>query len=1089
MTAPQSREQTGAHIPAIHLLCNLGWNFLPAADCRKLRGSTRDVLLKPRLVEVLQSRRFAYKGEWYPLSPSGIDQIVRELSSLDLAQGLLPANEGLYGKLAFGITITEFMPDGKKHQPTIAVIDWHDPAANRWDVTEALEVLSTYGTHTRRPDIVCYVNGIPLVVIEARRPANGNVGKLMVEEGISEQLRNQRHDEIPQLFGYAQLLLALSQTQGRYATTGTTTAFWARWREEEFSEAHTAEAKNRKLPDVVRATLLADKPPRLIAYLDAHWSQPMPPTEQDCLLAGLLTPSRLLEFLRSFVLFESGGRKVIARYQQFFGTRALIARIRQRRPDGAREGGIVWHTTGSGKRYTMVFFAKALLVHDNLKSCRVVVVTDRHDLERQLAKNFTASGAFGSVAATKKEGRKARVTTGRELARRIGAGNERIIFTLVQKFLTASQQPECYNPSPDLIVLMDEGQASEMYERVRKSLPRAATLAFTGTPLLKEEKTASKFGPVVHAYPMRGAVEDGAVAPLLYEQRVPEQTIDEAAVRRWLDRIAAGLSPAHAADLKKKFAGTHAMHGVVNRLELIAWDIAVHFHHSVRQLGRGLKGQLATASKLDAVRYKTYLDATGMVTSAIIMSPPDSREGNAAGGERAVPEVQTWWNANVGHDQDGYEKPVLAGFSSESDPDLLIVVDRLLTGFDEPRNTVLYLDKPLEAHNLIQAIARVNRLYEGKPYGVLVDYRGMLEQLDTAIGAYQGPETRTQSGYALADIEGLFHHFSTEYKRLPGLHQALWDIFSGVRNRHDCEQLRQVLMPKPAEDEGAQAHDARQSVREDFYEALERFERCLQTALSSHSFFADQGFSKDDINRYKSDLQFFAGLRTTARRDAMETVSYGEYEGQSHRMVGRQVAGMQVRESVDAYVVHKLAPNEAKPAQWSEEKTRNETDRLRIRINKTIEQELADDPYAQRLFAEFLKQTIVEAERVREQPGKQYALFREFEERLQTREVEGIPKDFGGNAQARAYFGILRMTMGEPEFSAADQGRLVQEAHTIDTVVRDAVTLYSLNPQDIEAAIRRTLLPRLFPLLGMDRALKVITLVLQVMHIGLGRKQ
>ena len=1089
MTAPLSREQTGAHIRAMHLLCNLGWNFLPAADCRKLRGSTREVLLKPRLVEVLQSRRFAYKGEWYPLSPSGIDQIVRELSSLDLAEGLLLANERLYGKLAFGITITEFMPDGTKHQPTIAIINWRDPAANRWDVTEALEVLSTHGTHTRRPDIVCYVNGIPLVVIEAKRPANGNVGKLMLEEGISEQLRNQRHDEIAQLFGYAQLLLALSQTEGRYATTGTTKAFWARWREEEFSEAHTAEAKNRKLPDVVRAMLLADKPSRLIAYFDAHWSQPMPPTEQDYLLVGLLTPSRLLEFLRFFVLFESNGRKVIARYQQFLGIRALIARICQRRPDGAREGGIVWHTTGSGKRYTMVFFAKALLVHDNLKACRVVVVTDRQDLERQLAQNFIASGAFGSAVATKKEGKKARATTGRELARRIGAGNERIIFTLVHKFLTALQQPECHNPSPDLIVLVDEDHAGEMHERVRKSLPRAAIIAFTGTPLLKEEKTASKFGPVIHAYTMRRAVEDGAVAPLLYEQRVPEQTIDEEAVGRWLDRIAAGLSPEQTADLEKTFAGTHANHGAVTRLELIAWDIAVHFHHSIRQLGYGLKGQLATASRLDAVRYKRYLDATGMVTSAIIMSPPDSREGNAEGDERAVPEVQTWWNANVGDDQQGYEKRVLAGFSSQSDPDLLIVVDRLLTGFDAPRNTVLYLDKPLEAHHLIQAIARVNRLYEGKPYGVLVDYRGMLEQLESAMDADQDPEARTQSGYALADIEGLFHHFSTEYKRLPGLHHALWDIFAGVRNGHDCEQLRQVLMPKHAEDEEGQAHDTRQSVREDFYEALERFERCLQTALSSHSFFADQGFSGDDIKRYKRDLQFFSELRATVRLDAMETVGYGEYEDQSRRMANRQVARTEVRESEDAYVVHRLAPDEAKPEQWSEEKTRNETDRLRIRLHKTIEQELADDPYAQTLFAELLKQTIVEVERVREQPGKQYALFRKLEERVQTREVAGIPKDLAGNAHARAYFGILRMTMGEPEFSAADQGRLAEEAHTIDTVVREAVTVYSLNPQDIEAAIRRTLLPRLFPLLGMDRALKVIKLVLQVMHIGLGRMQ
>ena len=202
-TTPNSKEQYSAHIPALHLLCNLGWNFITTAQALVLRGSTREVLLKARLIEVLQTRRYAYKGEWFPLTPSGIDQIVRELSALSLAEGLMPANERLYGKLALGITVTEFMPDGKKHQPTIHVIDWTDATANRWDVTEELEVLAAQGTHTRLPDVVCYVNGIPLVVIEAKRPESsggGNPAKAMVEEGISQHLRNQRPDEIPNLF-------------------------------------------------------------------------------------------------------------------------------------------------------------------------------------------------------------------------------------------------------------------------------------------------------------------------------------------------------------------------------------------------------------------------------------------------------------------------------------------------------------------------------------------------------------------------------------------------------------------------------------------------------------------------------------------------------------------------------------------------------------------------------------------------------------------------------------------------------------------------------------------------------------------------
>lgn len=1094
-TVPQTREQYSAHIPALHLLCNLGWNFLSAEACLALRGSTREVILKPRLIEFLQSRRFDYKGESFPISPSGIDQIVRELSALNLAEGLLAANERLYNKLALGITVTEFMPDGKKHQPTIAVIDWHDPAANRWDVTEELEVLSAQGTHKRIPDVVGYVNGMPLAVIEAKRPESGNANKAMVEEGISQSLRNQRNDEIPHLFAYAQLLLAVSHSEGRYGTTYTPTKFWARWREEEFSDAQVADWKNRRLDGVTQEVLFAGKPARLRVYFERLWSQPMLPTDQDRLLVALLSPARLLEFLRFFVLFDRKVGKIVARYQQFFGIRALIRRINERRPDGGREGGVVWHTTGSGKSFTMVFLTKALVLHDSLKACRVVVVTDRLDLEDQLARNFMSSGAFGSTIATRKEGEKAKVGSGRELAKRIGQGSERIIFTLIHKFATASRLPECFNPSADLIVLVDEGHRShggETHERMRKSLPRASYVAFTGTPLLKKEKTANKFGPIVHAYTMQRAVEDETVSPLLYEERVPELTINEEAVNRWFEKITASLSAAQASDLKKKFDNKRVIYGAANRIELIAWDIATHFSENVKKLGLGLKGQVATASKLEAIRYKAFLDETGLVSSAIVISAPDSREGNTEVDESHLLEVQKWWNANVGNQQEEYERQVLAGFSGDGDPDLLIVVDRLLTGFDEPRNTVLYIDKPLKEHNLIQAIARVNRLHEAKRYGVLVDYRGILKELDTAVRAYQDLEARTQGGYELADIEGLYQQFSTEYKRLPGLHQALWDFFAEVKNRQDLEQYRQVLMPRHADDEDGQSYDTRQKLREDFYEALTQFGLCLQTSLSSRSFFEDHSFSEEDLRTYKEDLRFFTSLRKIARQDAMETVDYSVYEEQIRRMVDKQVIGKEVREPEGVYVVHELGTGD-EPENWSEEKTRNETDMIRTRLKKTIEQDLAEDPYAQKVFAELLKQAIAEAEAMFDHPLKQYALFKKFEEQVEQREVNGVPDTFGENLHARAYFGAFRMALGESGFdgdSAGDgarTGRYVDEAFAIDAAVRDAVAENSLNPQNIEAAIRKALLPRLFDLMGLAKAKEVIELVIHIARIGLSR--
>ncbi|MDO9225302.1 MAG: HsdR family type I site-specific deoxyribonuclease [Pseudomonadota bacterium] len=1099
MTVPQTREQYSAHIPALHLLCNLGWQYLSAADCLALRGSTREVILKPRLIEVLQSRRFEYKGEWFPLSANAIEQIVREVSALNLGEGLLPANERLYTRLALGVTVTEFMADGKKHQPTIALIDWANPEANRWEVSEEMAVLSAQGTHHRVPDVVGFVNGIPLLVIEAKRPESGNQNKSMVDEGVSQHLRNQRQDEIPHLFAYAQLLLAVSHGEGRYGTTETAAKFWSRWREEAFDEAfddkHMAAVKNRTLDAATVAALFAGKPEKLRAYFTSLWSRPMLPTDQDRLLVSLLTPARLLELLRFFILFDRKVGKVVARYPQFFGIRALLARIEQRKADGGREGGIVWHTTGSGKSFTMVFLTKALVLHDSLSACRVVVVTDRLDLEDQLAKNFISGGAFGSPLSTRKEGEKAKVSSGRELARRIGSGTERIIFTLVHKFNTASQLPECHNPSSDLIVLVDEGHRShggESHERMRKALPHAAYVAFTGTPLLKKEKAANKFGPIVHAYSMRRAVEDGTVSPLLYEERVPELTINEAAVNRWFDKITVGLAEAQRADLKRKFANKGAVYGSANRIELIAWDIAVHFSENIKKLEMGLKGQVATTSKLDAIRYKKYLDETGLVSSAVIISPPDTREGNTEVDESGLPEVQKWWKEHVGKDPEAYEHKVLADFSREGAPDLLIVVDRLLTGFDEPANAVLYIDKPLKEHNLIQAIARVNRLHEAKRYGVLVDYRGILKQLDTAIRAYQDLETRTQGGYELSDIEGLYSQFSTEYKRLPGLHEALWAFFREVKNRRDLEQYRQVLMPKFAPDpsgEAGETYDTRQKLREDFHEALTQFGLCLQTALSSRGFYEDNSFSEQDVRTYKEDLRFFISLRGIARRDALETVDYSVYEEQIRRMVDKQVIGKEVREPEGVYLVHKLG-GETDPGTWSEEKTRNETDLIRTRLKRTIEQELADDPYAQKVFAELLKLAIAEAEAMFDHPLKQYALFSQFEEQVARREVAGIPDHFGDNPHARAYFGTFRLVLGDACFDAGDAdetGQYVEEARAIDAAVRDAVAENSLNPQNIEAAIRKALLPRLFALMGLEKAKEVIEQVIHITRIGLSR--
>ena len=1085
---PKFQEEYSAKLPALTLLTNLGWSFLSPELALAARGGKNDeVVLRQVLRSELKKRTFTFAGKSYPLSEKAIDNLTAEVCNPALNEGLLTANERLYNHLLYGISVTEFV-DGKKASPTIALIDWQNLANNSFVFTEEFIVTRAGGVENRRPDIVCFVNGIPLVVIEAKRP-DGNAKKgPTIDEGISQSLRNQRHDEIPLLFAYSQILLSINGNEGRYGTCGTPAKFWAAWREEDISDAEMYAIKNKQIKDEQLASLFSHRPAK-----DLDWYQSLiaagelAVTGQDQLLISLLSPARLLEMTRYFTLFDKKAGKIVARYQQVFGIKRLIERINTRSVTGGREGGVIWHTTGSGKSFTMVFLSKALILHDSLKQCRIVVVTDRVDLENQLSKTFASGGEL----AGKKDKEAAMATSGKRLAEQIGKGTERIIFSLIQKFNTATKMPECVNNSADIIVVIDEGhrsQGGENHIRMKQALPNAAFVAFTGTPLLKDDKTTNKFGPIVHAYTMQRAVEDQTVTPLLYEERIPDLDVNERAIDSWFERITEGLSDDQKADLKRKFAKKGQVYGAEDRIRLIALDIANHF---VKNIDEGLKGQLACDSKASAIKYKKYLDEANLFESAVVMSPPDSREGNTAVDEAATPEVTQWWKDNVGNqDEQAYTKHLIERFDKDNSLKILIVVDKLLTGFDEPKNAVLYIDKPLKEHNLIQAIARVNRLHPKKKFGLLIDYRGILSELDTTIQKYQDLASRTQGGYDINDISGLYNQMSTEYKRLPQLYKQLWAIFDGVKNKNDIEQLRQVLVPK-IEEQSGELVDVHLKVREDFYEALTAFASCLKVALQSATFFEDKSFSDQDRRHYKETVKQFSSLRQLVQQDAGEKIDYDEYAEQVKKLLDKHVVGVEVKEPGGVYEVGKMGQKQ-QPEDWSEDKTRNETDIIKTRVTRMIEQELRDDPYAQEAFSKLLRQAIEETEKLFDHPLKQYMLFREFEEQVQERRLNDIPDAFAGNRHAQAYFGVFKKILPEA-LCVVDQqiqDKWVKVAFEIDQAVEISVAENSINPQNIEADIRKKLLPRMFQECkaiggGMDQAKKIVEMIVQITRVGL----
>ncbi|MCW7551334.1 HsdR family type I site-specific deoxyribonuclease [Endozoicomonas gorgoniicola] len=498
------KEEQSAKIPALTLLTHLGYQFIPPAECLTQRGSRSTVILPQVLRELLAKKTFTFMGKEHPLSSAAIDKIVHELATPAMNEGLKAANEKFYNALTYGIGITEFV-GGKKASPTIQVIDWENPENNVYHFTEELEVENSQGTGKRIPDLVCFVNGLPWVVIEAKRPDSSTEGKATVSEGISQNIRNQKIDEIPHLFAYSQLLLSVNGHEGLYATCGTPEKFWAKWKEEEITEAEFSKLKNKALSKIQLDSVFAHRPQKVREeYESLVAGGDRVVTDQDRLLVSLLRHDRLLDMTRLFTLFDKKAGRIVARYQQVFGIKALVERITSFDDKGARNGGVIWHTTGSGKSFTMVFLSKALIWLKELARCRVVVVTDRVDLEDQLARTFASGGALSG-----KDKKEAMATTGRRLAEQIGKGNERIIFSIIDKFRTAIKLPECHNDSPDMIVLVDEGHRSQNGEnniRMQQALPNAAFIAFTGTPLLQDDKTENKFGKIIHSYTMQQAM-------------------------------------------------------------------------------------------------------------------------------------------------------------------------------------------------------------------------------------------------------------------------------------------------------------------------------------------------------------------------------------------------------------------------------------------------------------------------------------------------------------------------------------------------------------------------------------------------------
>lgn len=987
MAVSEFLEDLVSHLPALQLLQQIGYQYLTPNEALTLRvGRRSKVVLESILLEQLRKlNQITFRGQTHDYTETNLKNAIDALTSIPF-DGLIKTNEQVFDLLTLGKAIEQTI-DGNKRSYTLQYIDWDHPENNVYHVVDEFEVERTASHELRRPDLVLFVNGIPFAVIECKRPDERDA----VEVGISQHLRNQRQDEIPGLFGYSQILISICQNHGKYATAGTPKKFWAAWKEEQADDLDLklASLVNTPLTPKQLQRMFESRKPSLVRKMNELLTAGnRMPSPQDRLLYCLLRPERLLEMAYRFIVFDKNVKKV-ARYQQYFAIGETIARVTKSKGDEQRTGGVIWHTTGSGKSLTMVMLAKALTLEPKIKNPRVVIVTDRIDLDRQIWKTFL--NCRKSVE---------RANSGNHLVQLVSQGKAEIITTILHKFESAVETHSLRVESNNVFVLIDEAHRSHsgkagdnvpLHLRMRQVFPNACYIGFTGTPLTQKEKsTSKKFGGFIHSYPMRQAVEDKAVTPILYEGRMSELHGDQKAIDKWFERITKDLTNEQKADLKRKFRREEELTKTSERLYEIAFDIATHFCDNFK--GTKFKGQFAVSNKALALKYHQLLEEIGhehperKVSSRVIISAPDTREENETIDEKDIPEIQKFWAqmmAEFGTEKK-YMEQIIDDFEKKPNPEIIICVDKLLTGFDAPCNTVLYVDKRLKDHSVLQAIARVNRLFDGKDFGLVVDYRGIFGALNEAVKRYN-----SLSEFDDEDLEGTFTSIDDEVAKLKERHTNVWSVFNGVQNKQDLEAMQQWLR---AED-----------IRQDFYDALNAFSKTLQIAMSSAKFHEDT--PQSTVQRYVDDVKYFRNLRAAVKQRYNEAIDYKEYEDQIRNMVDKYIGADEVKQIIKPVNIFEVDSLEEELEQIVG--TAAKADFIASRVKKTCIEKMEEDPVLYKKLSEVIDEAIKAYldNRLSEEEYLQKMLDAWNEAKEQG--TSKVPSELRSDPEAKAYFRLL----------------------------------------------------------------------------------
>ena len=785
----------------------------------------------------LLTRFLARQGHTPTLITKALDKLGKA-AALGGSKTLYDANREVYSLLRYGARVS---PGLGKHTVTVHLIDWKNPAANHFAIAEEVTVI---GKNTKRPDIVLYVNGIAIGVLELKRST------VSVAQGIRQNLDSQKKDFIQSFFSTVQLVMAGNDTEGlRYGVIETREKYWLRWKE--------ADAPD---DDASTSPLLAE-------------------------LGHLCAPDRLLELIHDFVVFDAGVKK-ICRHNQYFGVKEARKHV------GRREGGIIWHTQGSGKSLTMVWLAKWIRELRNVDG-RVLIVTDRTELDEQIEMVF--KGVDEDIYRTK---------SGADLAKALRDPAKSLICSLVHKFGSSEEgNIDQYvsdlrshisgglRPPGEIFVFVDEchrTQSGKLHRAMKAILPGATLIGFTGTPLLRADKQRSIeiFGPYIHTYKYDEAVDDGVVLDLRYEARDIDQDItSEAKIDQWFDSKTKGLSDLAQAQLRQRWGTMKKVTSSLPRIREIVADILMDMETRDRlKSGRG-NAMLVSDSVYAACRFFEAFRETELKDRCAIVTSYSPAAGDIKGEETGEGLTEKLLKYDVYrkmladyfdepaekamHRAEQFEQEVKRRFVNEpGQMKLLIVVDKLLTGFDAPPATYLYIDKRMQDHGLFQAICRVNRLDgDDKEYGYIIDYKDLFKSLEGAIQDYTG---EAFDGYDREDVKGLLKdRLEQGRKRLEETREAVKALCEPVEPPYDSDAYRHYFC------HGGKGLAANERKRLTLYRAVAAFLRAYANLANE---MIEAGYTEAERQTIRDEVGHYEKVRQEVKLASGDYVDLKVFE-------------------------------------------------------------------------------------------------------------------------------------------------------------------------------------------------------------------